>query len=109
MSLETTAASLEDQLVDGLSFKLRPSANYVQKRESVTIFPSGSNSYSSNGTRVIRINVVADGWLDPSTVQLQYKLTNNDSVADTGSAQTRCQLLGRIIRVIIVFTTKCCN
>ena len=94
MSLETTAASLEDQLVDGLSFKLGNSANYVTRRESTTIFASGSNSYSSNGTKVIRFNVVADGWLDPSTLQFQYKLTNNASVADTGSAQTRCQLLG---------------
>jgi hypothetical protein len=77
MSLETTAASLEDQLVEGLSFKLKNGANYVQKRESITIFPSGSNSYSASGTRVIRLNVVADGWLDPSTVQLNYQCTAN--------------------------------
>ena len=82
MSLETTAASLEDQLVDGLSFKLRAGANYVTRRDSVSIFPSG-NSFSASGVRVCRIPIVSDGWLDPSTVMLQFKINQLDTVADT--------------------------
>ena len=93
MSLETTAAALEDQLIDGLSYKLKNGANYVQRRESSTLFPAGGNSYSNSGVRVIRIPIVSDGWLDVSTIQLQYKLTCTDSVADTGSARTRVELM----------------
>ena len=94
MSLEVTAQSLESALIEPLSFKLKNSAEYVTRRESVTIYPSGGNSYSNQGVRVIRIPIVSDGWLDPSTVSLSYKITNLDSVADTSSNQTRLQLLG---------------
>ena len=94
MSLENTAAALSDALIDGLSFKLREGASYVQSRQSVTLFPAGSNSYSASGTRVCRIPITSDMWLDPSTCYLQYKITNNTTTADTGSAHNRVEFLG---------------
>jgi hypothetical protein len=96
MSLETTASAIEDVLVDSLSYKLKPGGNYVTRRESATWFPSGGNVYNANnGVRVIRIPLISEnGWLDTSTVQINYRLTSLDSVADTSSARTRIQLLG---------------
>ena len=71
--------SVEDYLIDGLSFKLSPGASYVTDRRSVTFHPAGSNIYSPNaGTKVIRINLTGDGWLDPSTVRLAFNVKNNN-------------------------------
>ena len=74
------ANSVEDYLIEGLSFKLSPGASYVTDRRSVSFFTAGSNIYQSgSGARVIRINLTGDGWLDPSTVRMVYTLVNNDS------------------------------
>ena len=71
--------SVEDYLIEGLSFKLQPGASYVTDRRSVSFFPAGSNVYvAQTGTRVIRINLTGEGWLDPSTVRLLFTLRNND-------------------------------
>jgi len=68
--VEAIANSIEDKLVDGLSFKLNPGASYVVDRRSVTYHPQGSNIYSSNtGTKLIRIMLTGDNWLDPSWTQ----------------------------------------
>ena len=55
MALEETANSIEDHLIEGLSFKLKPGASYVQSRRSVSFFPQGGNSYSSTGVKVIKV------------------------------------------------------
>ena len=47
--MEGHANSVEDLLIDGLSFKLSPGASYVYERKSVSFHPSGSNIYSTNG------------------------------------------------------------
>ena len=74
------ANSVEDYLIDGLSFKLNPGASYVADRRSVSYFPSGSNIYQSgSGARVIRLNLTGEGWLDPSTVRVTYTLVNNET------------------------------
>ena len=76
--VDSMANSVEDYLIDGLSFKLNPGASYVAERRSVSYFPSGSNIYQAgSGARVIRVNLTGEGWLDPSTVRLTYTLTNN--------------------------------
>ena len=76
--VDSMANSVEDYLIDGLSFKLNPGASYVAERRSVSYFPSGSNIYQSgSGARVIRVNLTGEGWLDPSTVRLTYTLVNN--------------------------------
>jgi hypothetical protein len=74
--MESHAQAVEDYLIDGLSFKLAPGASYVTNRRSVSFFPQGGNSYSSNGVKVARIALTGDGWLDPSTVRLMYDLNN---------------------------------
>lgn len=78
MSLESTTNAIEDHLIDSISFKLAPSASYVTDRRSVSFFPQGSNIYKpQTGTKVIKIALTGTGeWLDPSTLQLQFKLEN---------------------------------
>ena len=75
--VEAAANSVEDYLIDGLSFKLNPGASYVTNRKSVTWWVSGSQSYSSGQSRVILLQINGDGWLGPSTVRLIYSLRNN--------------------------------
>ena len=78
MSLEATTNAIEDHLIDAISFKLAPGASYVTDRRSVSFFPQGSNIYKpQTGTKVIKIALTGTGeWLDPSTLQLQFKLEN---------------------------------
>ena len=81
MSLEATTNAIEDHLIDSLSFRLQPGASYVTNRRSVSFFPQGSNIYKPlQGTKVIKINLTGEGWLDPSTVQLQFKLVNGQNL-----------------------------
>jgi hypothetical protein len=78
--VDSMASSVEDYLIEGLSFKLNPGASYVTDRRSVSYFTAGSNIYQSgSGARVIRINLTGEGWLDPSTVRLSYTLVNNET------------------------------
>ena len=80
MSLEATTNAIEDFLIDSISFKLQPGASYVTDRRSVTFHPQGSNVYKPvQGTKVIKVTMTGDQWLDPSTVQLQYTLVNENS------------------------------
>ena len=73
---------VEDYLIDGLSFKLNPGASYVTDRRSVSYWTAGTNEYSAGtGSKVIRINLTGDGWLDPSTARVIYTIQNNDGTA----------------------------
>ena len=75
--MEATAQSVEDFLIDGLSFKLRPGASYITNRRSVSYFPQGGNQYSPNGVKVIRIMLTGDQWVDPSTIRVMFNLVND--------------------------------
>ena len=78
--MEAVANSVDDALIDSLSFKLSNSASYITDRKSVTFWPTGSNIYKTNsGTKVIRFVLTNDNWLDPSTVRVMFNLVNNDS------------------------------
>ena len=56
--VESHANSVDDYLIEGLSFKLSPGASYVTNRRSVSFFPSGSDTYSSaSGVKVIKIKL----------------------------------------------------
>lgn len=78
--MEAVANSVDDALIDSLSFKLSNSASYLTDRKSVTFWPTGSNIYKTNsGTKVIRFVLTNDNWLDPSTVRLMFNLVNNAS------------------------------
>ena len=80
--VEAIANGIEDKLIEGLSFKLNPGASYVIDRRSVTYHPQGSNRYSPDGgTKLIRILLTGDGWLDPSTFRIMFDLKNNEGVA----------------------------
>lgn len=79
--VEATANSIEDFLVDGLSFKLKKGASYINERKSVTYHPSGSNIYSVNGTKLIKLLITGDNWLDPSTFRVMFDLVNMDNTA----------------------------
>ena len=80
--VDSMASSVEDYLIEGLSFKLNPGASYVTDRRSVSYYTAGSNIYQSgSGARVIRINLMGEGWLDPSTVRLSYTLVNNEGAS----------------------------
>ena len=77
--VEATANSIEDFLVDGLSFKLKKGASYINERKSVTYHPSGSNIYSTSGTKLIKLLITGDNWLDPSTFRVMFDLVNMES------------------------------
>ena len=55
----------------------------MRARHSTTFFPSGGNSYSSTGVRVLRFELQSGGdmFLDPATVRLSFTLKNNDADA----------------------------
>ena len=91
--VEAMANSVEDYLIDGLSFKLSPGASYVTDRRSVTWYASGAQTYISNqGARVIRLALNGEGWCDPSTVRLSYTL-NNTATAVTGANAANTPIL----------------
>ena len=79
--MEAHANSVEDRLIDGLSFKLSPGASYVQERKFVTCYPQGSNIYSTNGTKLTKILISGDSWTDPSTSRVMFDLVNMDPSA----------------------------
>ena len=81
--MEAYTQSSEDQLIDGLSFKLGNSASYITDRKSCTFQASGSNIYtgSGSGTKVIKFQLNADGWLDPSTTRVMFNLVNKGTAA----------------------------
>jgi len=79
--MEATAQSVEDYLIDSLSFKLKPGASYITNRRSVSYFPHGGNSYSPTGVKVIKLVLTGDQWLDPSTVRLQFTVRNSNATA----------------------------
>ena len=75
--METVSNSIEDKLLDGLSYKLDATASYITERKSCTFWAVGSNVYAPNaGTKVIKLVLNGDGWLDPSTVKFQFDLKN---------------------------------
>ena len=81
--VEAIANGIEDKLIDGLSFKMNPGASYVTDRRSVTYHPQGSNIYKPcSGTKLIRILLTGDNWLDPSTLRIMFTV-NNDGAAAT--------------------------
>jgi hypothetical protein len=78
--MEAVANSVDDALIDSLSFKLSNSASYSTDRKSVTFWPSGSNIYKTDsGTKVIRFVLTNDNWLDPSTVKVMFNLVNTNT------------------------------
>ena len=80
--MEATAQSVEDYLIDGLSFKLKPGASYITNRRSVTYYPHGGNTYSPNGVKVIKLMLTGSDWLDPNSLRIVYDLVNADATTN---------------------------
>ena len=81
--METYAnGATEDEMIDSLSFKVNPTANYITSRQSATYNAQGTNIYQSGGgSRVVRFTLSGTGqYLDPSTVRFQYTLSNTGGV-----------------------------
>ena len=77
--VEASANGIEDKLIDGLSFKMNPGASYIVDRRSVTFHPQGSNIHkTSSGTKLIRILLTGDNWLDTSTFRIMFDVRNNE-------------------------------
>ena len=106
--MEGTINSVEDFLIDGLSFKLNPGASYVTDRRSVTYWTAGVHEYvSGSGSKVARINITGAGWLDPSTVRVLCTLENTTTTAGqtlkaisgpwTFKRRARCLVGGAIV------------
>ena len=76
--MESISNGVEDYLIEGLSFKLSPGSSYVTDRRKSTYWASGSNIYSTSGTRVVRfmLNGEDGTWIDPSTIRIQFDLVN---------------------------------
>ena len=86
--METIANASEDVLIDSLSYRLGNSASYLTDRKSITFFPSGSNIYTPvTGTKVIKFTLNSDGWMDPSTVRIQF---NRNGVSRTTTSSQWC-------------------
>lgn len=80
--VEAHAQSVEDYLIEGLSYKLNAGASYVTKRRSCSFFSSGSDTYSpSSGVKVIRINLNGTDWCDPSTLRVTFDILNQGANA----------------------------
>ena len=54
--MEHHAQSVDDALIGGLSYKLKPGTSYVTNRRSVSYFAQGGNHYSPNGVKVMKFN-----------------------------------------------------
>jgi hypothetical protein len=80
--VESLANTAEELLIDSFQFNIPQGASYVTDRRTISYFTAGSNIYQSGaGTKIIRINLTGDGWLDPSSIRLHYTLVNNDTGA----------------------------
>ena len=81
--MEHHTQSVDDALIGGLSYKLKPGASYVTNRRSA-YFAQGGNQYSPNGVKAMEFNLTGDQWLDPSTFRVMFQLNNT---GDIGAAE----------------------
>ena len=62
--MEAHAQSVEDNLIDSLSFKLRPSASYVTDRRSVTFFHLAATNTQVTELKLSKsVETVTNGWI----------------------------------------------
>jgi len=74
--MEHHAQSVDDALIGGLSYKLKPGASYVTNRRSVSYMATGGNQYSPSGVKVMRFHLTGDQWMDPSTFRVMFQINN---------------------------------
>ena len=86
---EHHAQSVDDALIGGLSYKLKPGRSYVTNRRSVSYFAQGGNQYSPNGVKVMKFNLTGDQWLDPSTFRVMFQLNNTGNIGAAEGASLK--------------------
>ncbi len=87
--MEAIANGVEDVLIQGLSYKLKHGSSYIQERKSSTYHPAGSNIHSTQGTKLIKISLTGDHFLDPSTFRIMFDLVNTDQTEGAGLTEVR--------------------
>ena len=77
-SLDIHIASLEDSLIDGVSFANRATASYITGRKSTSFPTQSGGTFSPQNLLIMRFTLNdADGaWLDGSTIRLAFTLNN---------------------------------
>ncbi len=81
--MESHKELAEPVLIDSINYKLKNSSEYVTGRQSVSYFPSGSDTYSStSGSKVMRFTLTGDDFLVPQTVRLQFDVNNTATDVD---------------------------
>jgi len=101
-ALEIAAASLEDSLINSMSFHGRSTASYIIWRRSTAYVPLSGDTFSPANTRIIRFSLNdSDGsWLDGSSIRLGFNFRNSgptDLQPNTSSPSS----LFRRIRVLV--------
>ena len=84
MSLDTYAAAAGSELTSQFTHSIPSSSEWCQSRRQARFYPAGSNVYGPSGTRVCRIPLTADGWIDPYSVH--FHQTANSGAADVVQA-----------------------
>ena len=72
---------VEDGMISNLSFKHGVGASYVTDKRSCTFFPNGSEIYSSDNVKLIKIAVSGYGWVDLESIKIFFQLNNTDPTA----------------------------
>jgi len=71
------ASSGEAPINPALSFELpSPSTAIIDRRQHVRAYPSSASSLSSTGTKTCRIRIGGEDFVDPSSLRMQYTITN---------------------------------
>ena len=74
------AASGEANLLQSLSFDLPPATTaIVDRKQGCRAYPTSASTLVPNGTKTCRIRLGGNEFVDPSTIRLQYTLTNTDA------------------------------
>ena len=74
------ASSSSESLLQQLDFSLPNSSNFITARENTSWYPSSASSLTPTGVKVARFTISdATGWLDPTTLRIQYTIHNTKS------------------------------
>ena len=80
------AAGQNDSLISQLSFQLPAVATYARERHLVQVQPQGANTFAPDGNQVMSFNLTSqDGWLDPSSLRLHFRILNTAVGADAAA------------------------
>jgi hypothetical protein len=91
-----------EKLIHGLTYVDDATAEYIKDRSSVTFSPTGGNSYSPSGARLLRFELRTNGdeFLDPGSVRLAFTLVNNDATKPLRLLSTNPLVVCQRLRVL---------